>query len=521
MIFRDYDIEQLNLSNVNDFSKLMLHYLCGKSYKPEDITEEKRIILRKIIDDLNSNYLNYEQFNEVLLLFNLDRISREFFNFLFLGGRINIEVLKKGIIEFRGLSILNFGNFKNTYKRFSKMKKEEIDKYYKKYYIFPKKLETNYKDRPDPIINLKLIEKEKTWYLGYISSKLVDIESKELENELNKCENPELYESFSNILINLYEEIKKTRGKGEHNTNAYLIWDYIDIYIATSMRKNCEFEETYEIINQIFNNPNLKRLKIRYFDPTQSHCALNRDKGLIEGLMLKRAKCTIYMIQESDTFGKDSELASTLAQKKPVIAFIPDYDVDDLYEKIKNYPLDFIKERLFNFKAEDTFEDDDFLDEIDKDIGDLEELINDFIENFRNYRESQQFSLWIEKENQFKSENLHFSEICKILAVSTKKYWNKRAKTLKDTHPLGMQIDLDSGVANGVIVVRDVEICVKILENILLNNLEFEIKHIEEDIEGKKYGYTGLFEHYSGSIYRIVTDNKLLTNSFWNFFYKI
>jgi len=44
--------------------------------------------------------------------------------------------------------------------------------------------------------------------------------------------------------------------------------------------------------------------------------------------------------------------------------------------------------------------------------------------------------------------------------------------------------------------------------------LEFEIKHYDE-------GYTGLIERYSGSVYRLITDNELLTNSFWNFFFKI
>ena len=69
--------------------------------------------------------------------------------------------------------------------------------------------------------------------------------------------------------------------------------------------------------------PAVDNLKLRYFDPTQSHLDFRIDKGLIEGLMLKRAACTVYMVQETDTFGKDSELASTLAQGKPVIAFIP------------------------------------------------------------------------------------------------------------------------------------------------------------------------------------------------------
>ena len=44
--------------------------------------------------------------------------------------------------------------------------------------------------------------------------------------------------------------------------------------------------------------------------------------------MLKRACCTVYSVQDTDTLGKDSELASTLAQGKPVIAYVPDMDAD-------------------------------------------------------------------------------------------------------------------------------------------------------------------------------------------------
>ena len=209
-------------------------------------------------------------------------------------------------------------------------------------------------------------------------------------------------------------------------------------------------------------NSLIKDLKIRYFDPTQSYCELNRDKGLIEGLMLKRAKCTIYMVQESDTFGKVSELASTLAQKKPVIAFIPDYNKEELCVKIKKYPLEYIKERIFIFKAENVFDDIEILNELDKDLYELNEIFDKYIKEYEAYRLEQPFSLWIDKEEQFKTQNTNFKEICEILAIFAKKYWDKRANTLKHYHPLGMQIDLDSGVANGVLVVRRVDICVKI-----------------------------------------------------------
>ncbi len=514
MNFRDYDINKLNLNNIDDFSKLILYYLCGTPYNDKEFNKSILNLLKKIIEVLESGTLYYEQFNEILLLFNQDRISRDFFNYFFSEGKLNLEILKDGIVEFRGLSILHFGNFKFTFKRFSKMKKKEIDNHFRKLDFSTDSLEATYKNRPNPIIDIKKVNKENTWYLGYISSTLISKESKHLKEILESCDEPEDYEPLKNIFLELDKEIKENREKGTLNTDTYLIWDYIDVYIATSMRKNCEFEETFETIQKIFTNPLIKDLKIRYFDPTQSYCKLNRDKGLIEGLMLKRAKCTIYMVQKSDTFGKDSELASTLAQKKPVIAFIPDYDEKELCVKIKKYPLDYIKERIFMFKAENVFEDMEILKELDKDMNELNDLLYAYVKEYEEYRLEQPISLWSEKDEHFKDQNTQFKEICEILAKFTKKYWNNRAKSLQYNHPLGMQIDLDSGVANGVLVVRNIDICVKILRSIILNSLNFEIKHSDE-------GYTGLFETLSGSLYRIVTDNELITNSFWNFFYKI
>jgi hypothetical protein len=73
----------------------------------------------------------------------------------------------------------------------------------------------------------------------------------------------------------------------------------------------------------------LKELDLRYFDPTQAYTDNRVNKGLVEALMLKRARCTVYSVQDTDTLGKHSELASTLAQGKPVIAYIPDLDPDD------------------------------------------------------------------------------------------------------------------------------------------------------------------------------------------------
>lgn len=39
----------------------------------------------------------------------------------------------------------------------------------------------------------------------------------------------------------------------------------------------------------MFQQEPVKGLKLRYFDPTQAFCEDRIDKGLVEGLMLKRA----------------------------------------------------------------------------------------------------------------------------------------------------------------------------------------------------------------------------------------
>jgi hypothetical protein len=103
----------------------------------------------------------------------------------------------------------------------------------------------------------------------------------------------------------------------------------MDVYFATSMRRAWEYKDLFDFIDELMSRPELKDLNIRYFDPTQCYTANRVNKGLVEALMLKRARCTVYSVQDTDTLGKDSELASTLAQGKPVIAYIPEIQVEN------------------------------------------------------------------------------------------------------------------------------------------------------------------------------------------------
>src|SRR6266853_2013060 len=102
------------------------------------------------------------------------------------------------------------------------------------------------------------------------------------------------------------------------NTQRYLTLPYLDVYVATSMRSEEDYVAQSKFLQNVFQNPLVRDLKLRYFDPTASFDPDRIKKGLIECLMLRRAKVTIYNAGAEDTMGKDSELAATLAQGKPV-----------------------------------------------------------------------------------------------------------------------------------------------------------------------------------------------------------
>lgn len=101
-------------------------------------------------------------------------------------------------------------------------------------------------------------------------------------------------------------------------------------------------------------------------------------------------------------------------------------------------------------------------------------------------------------------------KLCGIIATAEKAIYDQRAKTLRESHPLAVQVNLGTGVANGVLVVRRVEECAALLRRILLNDMEFDL-----ETEG---GMWCLREKISRCIYRVVTNDRKLNNCFWNFY---
>lgn len=421
--------------------------------------------------------LGHSQLNELLLLLGFDRVARGFFQYL-VDGTTNYQpnatisspaALDEGIERFRKLGLLFFGNVKFAFKTLS------IDHNLLTEYVL--RLEPveheYYKSRHDPIHPICVIPGAETYYLGYI-----------VERELKK----RLKSDPNDVTAQSEEQIRlATIAQGAANHIAYLVSDHLDVYVATSMRERHEYMAVSRLTQQIFESPELKKLKLRWFDPTQAHCVDRIDKGLSEALMLRRAQCTIYLAQESDTLGKDSELASTLAQGKTVIAYVPKVDkyyVSTLLEELKrDAPGDndhsIILSQLQRFDPSAPWKD-------------------------KNVRD------WIDDPS---SMNIKLAK--KRLEEKIADHYDSRAKTLKESHPLGIQVNLETGVANGVLVVRTVKECVQLVHRIVTRTLEFELT--ESRSEGS--GYTALREKISGCVYRVVTNDVLLTNAFWNFYF--
>jgi hypothetical protein len=426
----------------------------------------------------HGNGIGYSQFNEILLLLGFKRVSYEFFQYL-ADGRYNykpdtsiesVEQLKYGIERFIILSLLFYGNIKFAYKELSSNSEELYDKILES---LPTDIE-KFQKRHKPIREIIPISPDKTYFLGYL------IEN-ELKNRLKN--NPDDIEAVS-----LEKDRKKYVKIAENNQITYLASDHLDVYVATSMRAKHDFLFVNKTIKKIFEDTRLIELNLRYFDPTQAYCINRIDKGLSEALMLKTALCTLYLAQESETLGKDSELASTLAQGKAVIAYVPDGTKEFVDELIAG---------LINNNQSNC----------EKEI---------ILEQLKVYSpclawENDKIRAWI---NDIKNASL--LEMKNQLYTLAENYYDGRAKTLKENHPLGIQVNLNSGVANGVLVVRTIEDCIKLIRNVVLNEMEFSIKINMNNDDG----YIYLQEKISGCIFRLKTGNTLLTNTFWNFYTK-
>lgn len=491
------------------------------------------------------------QLNELLLLVHKDRVEGAFFDYFFRSD-CTVGTVPDGVERFQKTAMLRYGNFVFAYRTLSRIKTKEaliteLDEAAK-----DPALELNrFLGRKPKLLEIDTINRESTPFVGYLSAGQIRAEVPRCELLLNAAdlvglesewaaytqqiqvlasdlEWPVLEEIVQNFrlraeqaavrdfvdflrqslskLKSLRSEVDRVQQRAKKNQQIYLTWDHMDVYFATSMRKAWEYGDLYDFIVKLTESPDLQELDVRYFDPTQSLADNRVDKGLVEALMLKRARCTVYSVQDTDTLGKDSELASTLAQGKPVIAYVPNLDVETRTKQLAQEDPGTVLERLrFVLYADD---------EIAQRLTQPEYALIDEMQNKMKAFADRRVWLSIpdaEAAAEFRSkEGQDLVTFCHLIAQSEKLVYDKRAKTLRETHPLAIQVHLDTGVANGVLVVRSISDCAALLRRILL----YDMVLIVEEKEDMWY----LREQISGCIYRVVTKDRKLNNCFWNFY---
>ena len=284
--------------------------------------------------------------------------------------------------------------------------------------------------------------------------------------------------------------------------------EYMDVYVATSMRQNEDFYAVNRFVSELMSESDRLDLdKVSYFDPTQKYHPDRIVTGLVEAMMLKRAQCTVYLAQELDTLGKDSELASTLAQGKPVIAYIPREDDIAAFSSA-------IEEDL-----EMALSDALGSDEIDRSIDPRFTRLGDRIQKVLP-------EVWLSAPYRSGiTDDATYETALREFAEGLADKYEDRAEKLRDKHPLGIQVSVTTGVPNGVIVTRSVNECREVLLDVLLHQLEFDIEARENaasrvvpDFEADLSWDRLLYEYRTRSIHRVVIGDQLVSNTYWNWY---
>lgn len=360
--------------NGTDFARVI------QKYFPVLVADQKEA-LKEHVDNLlvkEPKIVDRERFNIILTFWPYPPCNDNFFDYYFPNKINSIQDLEDGLETFVKDSLWYFGDIKKAYLEFRNH--SDINSYFRNHAY---DIEA-FKNRL-PWSVLKKIKPEERGYLGYVSGErpkrerdtlqlvekiLIELEEnqetysaleidevtdqvinklssedqsiKSIKSKIDEMESLEKLDLFSSSdlaenkrkiaelknstseLINRVEELKRI---GEYNQEQYLKnIENIDVYVATSMRDDKEYHDMYNFVAKTFEDENLKELNLRYFDPTLCFCESRIDKGIIECLLVRTAKVTIYCAQEGDTFGKDSELAATLCQGKPAIIYVPQSD---------------------------------------------------------------------------------------------------------------------------------------------------------------------------------------------------
>lgn len=568
----------------------ILSELVGKNISLDTLTTIEVNEAEKHIHQLFLKDIHIEQrrknLNRCLIFYGIGKMIEPFYLKYFFNGFESIDTFKDAVKKYQKDSIRVFSTFSLAY--------QELNKNDENFQLFIEKLEKNelnkYEDRSE-WKSIENIQNSDLPYLGYIAveqvkkgsaerKKLIEFIDDLVKNfqdegkinkeillkkynikKINKMDT--LLRKFNtrfehSLLSSLFEvdldlivrEKEHLAPKGAHellrmeaaqeqgfaNLTNYLTADYMDLYVATSMRTTGDFVSVNEFIEQLFNHKKIKPLKLRYFNPTQSWIGDRVAKGLVEALMLKRADITIYMAQKTDTFGKDSEASVSLGQGKPVIVYVPKLNIQEI--KLDSEKLNQLEESELSKILKDEG------NECNEEVTDCDKwsLLSSVIYQYLHKASNEiiintvkqywaEFDLESEtnriKSNDDKKEfrdlmdkiknneivtdltkSLRYHIIDIFIAVTVR--FERRAEVFKDTHPLALQVILNSGVLNGILVSRSLDSCANLLYRLLENNLELKL---EQDKENYK-----LIEVSTGSVIRVISKNLLLNHAFEQFY---
>ncbi len=144
----------------------------------------------------------------------------------------------------------------------------------------------------------------------------------------------------------VHQAFENARNIALKNTETYLsMVSDLDVYVATSMRERSDFLAMADFCDRVFSDTPLRKFSLRYFDPTLSAATHHEDKGLIECLMVKRAKALVLHAGSRDSYGKDAEAAMALSLGKPVIIHADEEYRSRFFRDV--HPLS----RLINFQT--------------------------------------------------------------------------------------------------------------------------------------------------------------------------
>lgn len=331
------------------------------------------------------------------------------------------------------------------------------------------------------------------------------------------------------------DRIAESQACAQRNLARYLAADYLDVYVATSMRNDADFVSVNRFVRELFSHPDVKPLNLRYFNPTQSWIDDRVAKGLVEALMLRRSSITVYMAQKSDTFGKDSEASVALGQGKPVIVYVPklafarvdseeigamdrgtlerciaaEGDADDA-EPDPTMDHDALVARLLTLRLAQVpateFPKLVRCHWADFDLYGEDHRIEDLLE-----REA--YRAWLDDVIQRAAEPAPAGGLIAAvigILVATAVRFEGRASLFKDVHPLALQVILSTRVLNGILVARSVEACAGLVESLIKNQLGFRL-----EIDENNYR---LVETTTGSTARVISRHALITNAFGAFY---